>query len=269
MTLQTKDFLELRTLIIRNKVLNALLTAAMFTPNRPVFIGTSLIKLEGALRAYEKERKGPNARLPRYVMANIVVSLGTTFSVGYLYNSSPIIWVKQVNRTGDTYIAALKNFTKIICETFSLNAAKSDKIFSRIPHSLTILLESQNISVNFWRIGSHKKISNVSPKFVDEAELKNYYKNLRSRLNDWRCFNLLLINRLKKGDFELDKPNVGKLTLSTTPLNNRLYISLASYTDDSRLSAIIPYDSLNPVDWERCNCEIDIFTLRKLFSTHD
>lgn len=268
MNFQASEFLTIRTLIIRNKVLNTILASAITRPNAPITLGTALIKLEGKLRVIEREKRTSNTSLPRYVMANIVVSLGKTFSIGYTYNNSPIIWVEHVNRNGETYIACLKNFTKYVCEKFSFNATHADRIFSRIPSSLTVLLESEHVSAHFWRTGITKKPAKIAAK-ISERELEKYRSNLMTRLNDWRSFNIMLISIIKNRIFSLDCPAVGNLTLSRPLHDGMFYITFKSYIEEKQLSSIVHCDDLNPASWDKLNCEIDIFTLRKVFMHKD
>lgn len=267
MKYQANDFLKLRSLILKNSIFNSLLVAYLLNTHTPVVVGKSLIRLEGKLRRLVKERKGEKAKLPKYIIADIVVTLGLSFSIYYSYQDYPLIFIKNISVSGKSRVNALKNLSKTMFATYPFHASKADSIFSRQPKSLAILLEHSKISANFWKAGFSKKLREVSADDIYEEELDSYYKALISRLNDWRIFNNILIKLTIDGRLEIDNPKVGKLVAEKTVLNNRISVTFSDFRENTHLSTIAHYGDLSPTNWEKLNHDIDIFTLRRVFTT--
>jgi len=265
MTHNAKDFLKLRELILKNCVYNQLLQAYLLDKHNNIKVGHSLVRVYGKLMRYIVESKGEKAKLPRFVLADIVVSLGTDLRIGHSYNDFPVINMKVIKRQG-SQLSSLKHLADEISKTYSIHASKQDKIFSKFPQSLPILLERNQISSHFWCTGLSKRFKNVSGEFIDEPELERYYKNLYSRLNDWRNFNTILIQLINNGQFELENPGFGKISIQPISFNSSLSCTFHSYQDSQFLHDIVDYSSFTPINWEVENNSIDIFTIRKLFA---
>ena len=265
MKYQASDFLALRTLILKNSIFNALLVANLTGTRTPIVVGASLMRLDWKLRRLIKEKKGEKAKFPRYIMANVVVTLGSSFDIGYSYQDYPIIFTKHVTIPGRSRINTMKELSRIIFSTYPMHSAKSDKIFSHLSKSLSTLLECSKISSNRWKNGFSKKLKEVSTEDISEIELETYYKQLKSRLMEWRTFNNILIGLNKEGRFEITNPAVGKLTVEKTVFDEQVYISCFSNIENTRLTTIANYHDLSPSCWDNISSDIDIFTLRNFF----
>lgn len=246
-----EDFLRLRTLILKNSVLNRLLIATLSKQETPVLVGTSLTRLYGKkLREEIQESKGNYAKLPRFIMVNILVALNDEpATIMHSYKDfSPVIQ-KHTVATDPSYITYLRRLVAAIFNLYSLNASKADKIFSALPQSLSILLETNNISSNYWKTGFSKKLKKVSMDEIKEEELETYHNALRERLSAWRNFNLILIQIINENNFKFDDPEIGKVVV-TQLSNNQLLMYHYSYTTENFQSYILEYASLSPVSWE-------------------
>jgi len=263
MTYRAEDFLTLRARILMNIVLNKLLTATLLDSHSPIAVGSSLMHLDGKLK--KMMNKGPKTKFPQYILADIIVTLNTSVSIGYIYGDFPPVIKQNITRPGDNIIVCLKRISAYICQTYSLHAAKADKVFSDSPDSLRILLECEGISYNYWKTGFSKKLKGACPDDITPAELQNYRKVLENRLNDWRNFNKILIGLIKNGRFEISVPEFGSFTVEKAPLDTRMSCLFESAREITRILEVPHYKDFNPIDWEKANYAVDIFTLRKLF----
>ena len=265
MKYKLQDFLALRTLIIHNSVLNPLLAASLSDNQSPVIVGKALVKLEGKLRSQLKAERGP--KLPKYIMADILVSIGKDAKIGYSHLHFPPIWTSSLVTPNRGNISRLKSITQSVTKSYRINPAKADKIFTKLPPSLVNLLEENGMSSKYWYSGFSKTIKKSSSHRLNASELEKYYSALYRRLQDWRIFNKILISVIKKGFFEISNPDFGMLSVSRGCVgDDYLSISFVSYIDDTRQSAYLSCYNFTPTRWEVLNPSIDIFTLRKLFS---
>ena len=183
-------------------------------------------------------------------MVNVLVSLSETpATIMHTYKDfSPVIQ-KHTVAFDNSHITYLRRLTAAILNLYSLNAAKADKIFSALPKSLSILLESNNISSNYWKTGFSKKGKEGSLEEINEEELEKYHNTLRERLSAWRNFNLILIQLINNNNFKFEDPEIGKVVV--TPLSNsQLLMYHYSYSVENFQSYIIEYTSLSPASWE-------------------
>jgi len=263
-----EDFFTLRTAILNNSILSQLLAGIVSHTKTPIIVGKSLIWLKGVYRGIIKKEKGKNGKLPNYIMADVRVQLIDGIKIGYSYQDYPIFWEKHLSEQDKLNVSTLKKIVKAISSQYKINASKADKIFSLLPESLVNLLETNNFSKNFWKNGFSKPIKQPPCNLIDEQELDKYYKLLATRLDDWRHFNSILISLAKKGYFEIENPKFGKILASSHPIDkNMVCFSFISYLDNTRSSAYINCFDLTPLRWEILNPDIDIFTLRKVFTS--
>lgn len=257
-----KCFMDTRERIIKNSVLNKLLVAKLNSVYSPIVIGKSLVNINQKGRRLLAEQKGCKAKLPKFAMASIVTSLSFPYQVGYSY-SDIRVWTSKLQRPRKGDIAILKSFASQICSIYHLNATSADKIFSKIPDSVIELLKQEGISSSYWRTGVKKEIKDLSQNTISKDEVNKYYSNLQRRLSDWRIFNSILIALVRNDSFKAET-NEGTLVVHKTPLDGIIRFEVR-YTDHvETLSAIVPYSSLTPDDWDRLDYDIDIFLLRKI-----
>ena len=258
------NFLAVRDLIIQNSILNQILAAYLSDRKEPIVVGKALKKLEGKLRNQVRKEKGD--KLPNYIMADIVISLDKACKIGYSYEHYPTIWTSQREKPPFGNVTHMKAITNIIIQAYSFNAAHTDKIFSKLPKSLSNLLEINKISPNYWKTGFSKPIPKGTGKIVVQSELAEPYTILYRRLADWRIFNKILISIMKKGFVEMSNPKFGLLKVYHEPGKDQIRFYFNSYIDDSNFSVSVSCFDLTPERWEAQNYSIDIFTLRNIFS---
>lgn len=261
------DFLSLRSQIIKNSVLNSLLASTICNTKEPVVVGSSLIRLTGKPRSLLFEQKGQKAKLPKYIMADILATVYPNFAIGYSYSNLPIIWTRQLSTNNLTTIGNIKCLAAETCNIFSINASKNDIIFSDAPESLSALLESHGTSANYWRTGFSKKLKsaeNIKP--IKEDELEEYYKKLALRLTDWRNFNIALIGLLKEEQFQIEDRKIGKFVMMKSPFEKTITVSFESYIENVFSSNLVHYLNFTPQEWNNSKMCTDIFTMRNLFN---
>lgn len=263
MKYQAKDFLRLRNLILGNSVLNHLLVAHLLKQETPVFVGKSLTRIYGEkLKREIRESKSPYAKVPRFIMVDIWVSLKELpATIFHTYKDFSPVYQKHNVTLEDSYIAYLKKLATSIATIYSLNAAKEDKIFSKLPKSLSILLESNKVSSNYWKTGFSKRIKEVSLEEIDEKELEKYHEELRIRLSHWRSFNLILIELIKNKAFSFENPEKGKVCVHYLS-NNQLILYYYSSVTKFFNSHIIEIKNLSPVYWDSPELFLDIIGKR-------
>lgn len=218
MKYELSDFLTTRTQILQNSVLNNLLIAYLSSSKGPVFVGKTLIKLEGKLKDLVKEsNEDKNKKLPNFVMVDVFAIINDVpAKIGYIYKDFPPVYfaypitgIKEASKKSIIYY--LKFISVLVCNSYFLNASSADKIFSKPPSSFLALLNYNKISINFWKTGFHKRIKTQSFEDVKESELEEYYETLNKRLSFWRNFNLLLIELIKKGRFKISHSEYGEV----------------------------------------------------------
>lgn len=260
------DFLSLRSQIIKNSVLNTLLASTICNTKEPIVVGNSLIRLTGKTRSLLFEQKGPKAKLPKYIMADVLVTVYPNFSIGYSYNNLPITWIRQTTTNNLTKIGNIKCLAAEACSIFSINASKNDTIFSEAPESLSTLLEAYNVSANYWKTGFSKKLKTTQDvKLIKEEELEEYRKKLMLRLTDWRNFNIALIGMLKEGQFQIEDSKIGKLTMFKAPFEQMFTVRFESYVENVFSSNLVNHLNFTPRKWCEANMSVDLFTMRNLF----
>lgn len=266
---QLDSFTNIRSLILRESILNALLVDMLDDSPLPVYVGSSLRKLN----ADESKKINRIIRLriiikrPDYAMAKIYVSRERLpcFSIGYSFNDYATI-TKEANMPWNlkqNHIVYLKEISEKIEKMYSICAVKSDNVFSKAPISFVNYVESSGMSINYWEQGFSKEIKNVSNK-INQDEIKEYHALLVSRLNDWQLFNYLLTLLDKDDTLELEKEKVGKITASIIRQKNSVCLTFYSYIDYSQKTIDVPLQKLNPVEWERTKYDINILDLRDI-----
>lgn len=251
MEFNVKDFLNLRTRILRNSVLNHLLIGYLYGTKEPIDVGTSIIRLEGRLRNQVRKSKGDNAKLPSFIKADIKVSLSSVpAEIMHCYQDFPPFYVKHNVALGKSYLSYLRLLSCKVCDLYSMNAAKADPIFSELPNSLAILLNSNHISTHFWKSGCRKRNSQEFLGEVDSCELESYHKALRQRLSDWRNFNYLLIKLISEKKFKIENSEKGQMIATCCMPEQQVHL-FCSQADTSRFfSYIVDYHNLSPAAWD-------------------
>lgn len=243
------DFLNLRIRILRNSILNHLLVAVLSGNKGPIKVGTSIIRLEGELKNQIIASKKENSNVPNFIKVDVEISLDTVPAViQYSYKDFPPVCLRHNVTLEKSYTTYLRNLACKVCDLFSMNASKADKIFSALPKSLTLLLNSQKLSSYFWKSGIIRKASSTSTSDIDENELCAYYDNLRQRLSDWRNFNLLLINLISDKGLHIDKPRKGKMDVYALS-DNQWLIACTLFPNSEFYSYIINPENFSPVGW--------------------
>ena len=251
-----KDFITIRTQILQNSILNSLLIAYLSASKGPVFVGKTLVKLEGELKKLVKESKEfEDKKLPNFIMVNVFVLINDVpATLGYIYKDFPPVYlgrtifanmkiIKDTARKNIVYY--LKLVSNVVYNVYSINASSADKVFSNPPSSFSTFLEANGISISFWQTGFSKKIKMVSLGDIEEDELDEYYEALNKRLLVWRNFNLLLIELIKKGRYTISHSEYGEV---------KAEIFFRSLNDISVALEIIPKGKLNG-DIHMLNCE--------------
>lgn len=258
------DFILIREGILKNHILNKLLIES-FNSAYPVFskpfpVGTSIIRLTGKSRSELAKKK---EKLPNYIYATVQVKMSNpSFVIGYSYPGIPDVWGKVINWQSNNRIANLKFLSTLIFTTYPPVASHIDKIFSEIPKSLCLLLEQGYISRDFWKTSLSRSIKHTTGD-INEEELNEYAERLKVKLLDVRIFNSILIDLLKKGKFEKEVPDVGKLTINKIDRGGTLCMAFIDYESDAFNSMIWEYPDLTPLAWESSDF---MPGLRKLFN---
>lgn len=232
MKYELSDFLTIRTKILQNSVLNSLLIAYLSSAKSPIFVGKTLVKLDGKLKKMVKESK-EGEKTPSFIMVNVFALINDVpATLGYIYKDFPPVFLgrtifSNTQKIKDTakgsIIYYFKLLSTVICNIYPLNASSADKIFSKPPNSFSNFLEANGISTSYWQTGFPKKIKKVALKDVEKSELEEYYEALNKRLLIWRNFNLLLIELAKKGRSKISHSEYGevKAELFFHSLNDR------------------------------------------------
>jgi len=249
MDYKAADFLNLRKQIVSNAILNKLMVATLSGTQEPINVGKALIRLNGKLRGAVCESKGPKGKIPSYVMVDIMVSLASSPAIiSHKYKDYPEIVQHHSVAANLSCGAYLKNLTTAIMNSYDVNPAKADKIFSSLPESVSILLESSRISTNYWKTGFPKALKKVSRDDVILEELDEYYEALCSRLQAWRAFNSILISLVNKRHFVFEKPTIGKVVADIMSKSEVLLFS-KDYVTHEFQSHIVKYSTLSPIHW--------------------
>jgi len=261
------DFFALRTSIVQNSLLNHLLVGVISKETTPITVGKALIYLKGAYRRIVQKAKGPNGKLPSYIMADIRVQLYPECKIGYSYNDYPIFWERFISSDGLESIQKLKKIIRSINHQYNISASKADKIFSSPPTSLENLLRLNRTSPNIWKNGFARSFDPTKTEPISEEELDKYYKLLQVRLTDWRNFNNILISIVKSNVFNITSTKFGTLTVTQNSLLGKmLSFYFKPFYEGSPQSAYVNLSDLTPSRWELLDLKIDIFTLRNVFT---
>lgn len=254
-----KSFLDIRERILKNSIYNSLLISALCktytcTPSY------SIIPVNEKLKAFMK----PKSKA-KYLMCKIVAVINSSmFQIGYAYNDNETIWTHFPNITSKNYTSALKKLAEEIYNLYPVVPTKQDKIFSKTPVGFLNFLESNNISSSLWKSGTSRNIKPIT-NTASKHDINKYYKTLHFRNVQWFFFNTLLIRLIKNGSVEIERKDVGKLTITKTGFDMRLNVSVTSYTWNTVSSAIVHYEDLNPDGWEKYQNQISSFEMFNLF----
>ena len=255
------DFILIREGILKNYILNKLLSESLTAsaPSQAFPVCTSIVRLTGKSRSELAKKK---EKLPNYIYATVQVKMANPcFTIGYSYPDIPDVWGNVITGKSNK-IANLKFLTTLIFTTYPPVASQIDKIFSEMPKSLALLLEKGHISRYFWKRSLSRTIK-PSTGDIDEEELNEYAERLKVKLLDIRIFNSILIDLLKKGKFEKEIPEVGKLTVDILKPDNTLHMLFVEHESNNLTSVLLVYSGLNPHFWE----DADFMPgLRKLFN---
>lgn len=269
MTYQANDFMALRATILKNSIFNSLLASRLTDGHPPVKVGSAVINVEGQIEKLLMEERGKDAKLPKFVMVDVVATTKTPFTVGYSYKDSPTFGVKYLSTISPTLqVAALKEIARTIFSTYQIHSGKSDKIFSNPPKSLDILLECAGVSSNCWKAGFPKKRKRMERSEIRESELSGYYDELVSRLSDWRLFNTILIALNKEEEFSATNAANDQFIVQKTVLKNSALVNWHSCVDDRQVSFLLNYRDLKPSSWAKYwskSSDIDPLALRSFF----
>ncbi len=258
------DFILIREGILKNHILNRLLIESFHSTSsfysEPFPVGTSIIRLTGKSRSELAKKK---AKLPSYIYAEIQVKMTNPyFIIGYSYPGISDVWGKVITGKANNRVANLKFIATHIFTTYPPVASHTDKVFSEMPQSLAILLEQGHISRHFWKTSLARTIKHATGD-INEEELNEYAERLKVKLLDTRIFNSILIDLLKKGKYEKEVPDVGKLTVNKIDRGGTLYMAFIDYESDAFNSMIWEYPDLTPLAWESSDF---MPGLRKLFN---
>ena len=244
------EFTELRDLILKNALYNRILTSVSLKESTFPLASTLKILKEETKSELKKDVK--RKRLPTYALYDIILSISKDyFSVGIKYQDHPVIWeyTKIVFRS-------YKNIVEFVYKKYSINPAKSDKIFSDISEDVKVFLEQNAYSQNFWRMGFSKKLTPKKQQPVNIAEIENYLKKLHKRNLEYRAFNTILIKVLKNKVF-FNEGSYGSLLVQPSMYNTNYCMRFDSRYDWRTYNGIFPITAFSPSEWNKIKSDID------------
>ncbi len=250
------DFTEIRELILKNSIYNRILIARL--SNYSSFtVASTLLTLRNETKE-ELKKDVHRKRLPTYALYNIVVKLNNSrnFSIGVEFPTHTIIW--------DYPNLNLKNYKELanfIYNKYSINPAKSDKIFSAIPYDMKCFLVINDYSYRFWYQGFSKKKRKVTEAQFDISKVDEYLGMLKRRNIEYRVFNTILLSLLKHGEYHNQKSGFGIVNIHPTSFKNKVYVEFDSELDFRIYSNIFPISVFSPTLWNTYDSDIDKFVL--------
>lgn len=246
------EFTEIRELILKNSIYNRILVAKL--SNAPTFtVASTLLTLKSETK--EELRKDVNReRLPTYALYNIIIRFNSTnnYSIGLEFPTHPIIW-DYPNIT----LKSLKELAGFIYAKYSVNPAKSDKIFSAIPNDAKTFLVSNDYSSRFWYQGFSKKLKKSDNLTFDNAKVEKYLLELKRRNAEYRMFNTMLLGMLKVGRYEKRQPEFGSISIKKSTIDSNFYVTFDSELDFRMYSSLFPISVFSPTLWDTYESDID------------
>lgn len=244
------EFTELRDLILKNALYNRILTS--------VSLKETTFPLASTLKTLKEETKSElkkdvkRKRLPTYALYDIIVSISKDyFSVGIKYQNHPIIWEHP-----KIDFRSYKNIAEFVYKKYSINPAKSDKIFSNISKDVKVFLQQNAYSENFWRLGFSKKLTPKAPQSVNIQEVENYLKKLHNRNIEYRAFNTILVKVLKNKVF-FNEGSYGSLLVQPSMYSTNYCVRFDSRFDWKTYNDIFPITAFSPTEWNKVKSDID------------
>lgn len=250
------DFTEIRELILKNSVYNRILVSKL--SNISTFtVASTLLTLKNETKE-ELKKDVHKKRLPTYALYNIVVKLNgsNNFAVGVEFPTHTIIW-DYPNLTLKNY----KELANFICNKYSINPAKSDKIFSAINYDTKMFLVSNDYSYRFWYQGFSKKNRKIGETGFDTSKTEEYLEMLRRRNTEYRAFNTILLSLLKYGEYRRLQSGFGTISIYPTAFRNKFYVEFDSELDFRIYSNIFPISVFSPTLWNIYDSDIDKYVL--------
>lgn len=250
------DFTEIRELILKNAIYNRILIARL--SKAPTFqVASTLLILRNETKEELKKDVHKN-RLPTYALYNIIVKFNnyTNFSVGVEFPNHTVIW-DYPNVTLKSY----KELANFIYSKYSINPAKSDKIFSAINYDTKMFLVSNDYSYRFWYQGFSKKNRKIGKIEFDIAKVEEYLGILIRRNIEYRAFNTILLNLLKYGRYYSKKVGFGFIDISRSIFEKKVFIKFDSELDFKTYSDVFPISVFSPTLWNTYESDIDKYVL--------
>ena len=246
------ELTEIRELILKNSIYNRILVAKLSnTPNYTV--ASTLLKLKTETK--EELKKDVNRkRLPTYALYSIIVKFNEVgnYSIGLQFPAHPVICDYPSISLG-----SLRKLAEFIYAKYSINPAKSDKIFSAIPSDAKTFLVSNNYPSRFWYQGFSKKLQSPDTPIFDNTKVDRYLEELRRRNSEYRMFNTILLSMLKVGRYEKKQPAFGSITVSNTTTESKFYVTFESELDFRTYSGLFPISVFSPPLWDTYESDID------------
>lgn len=250
------DFTEIRELILKNALYNRILIAQL--SNAPTFqVASTLLILRNETKE-ELKKDVHRKRLPTYALYNIIVKFNTStnFSVGVEYPTHTVIW--------DYSNITLKNYKELanfIYSKYSINPAKSDKIFSAINYDTKMFLVSNDYSYRFWYQGFSKKNRKIGKTEFDITKVEECLGILIRRNIEYRAFNTILLDLLKYDRYYSKKSGFGFIDVSRSIFAGKFLINFDSELDFRVYSDIFPISVFSPTLWNTYESDIDKYVL--------
>jgi hypothetical protein len=179
------------------------------------------------------------------------------FAIGLKYKDHPIIWEYPRVRPNN-----LRQLAEFIYTKYSINSSKSDKIFSELPLDVSLFLEDNFLSENYWRLGFTKRIKKDKHDELNIKEIEAYYKKLEFRNQEYQTFNKILISILKGNSY--NARNVwGHIQIKMHKGNskNKLNIEFYSESDGKTYTDVLPIEIFSPTLWNSVDSSVDKSTL--------
>ena len=246
------EFTEIRDLILKNSLYNRILVAKLSNAS-DFTVASTLLKLKTETKE-ELKKDVKRERLPTYALYSIIVKFNgnNNYSIGVQFPSHSVIW-DFPNITLSNH----KKLAEFIYTKYSLNPAKSDKIFSAIPNDSKTFLVANDYSSRFWYQGFSKKLKKPDDLTFDTTKVEKYLVELKRRNSEYRMFNTMLLGMLKTGRYEKKQPAFGSIVVSKSTVESNFYVTFDSELDFRIYTGLFPISVFSPTLWDTYESDID------------
>ena len=244
------QFKEIRENILKNSIANRILLG-LISEKEPFWVASALLKVRDETKA-EYKKEGRTKRPPNYALYDILIDIRDGhWSLGIQLLPHPIIWVQRGNA-----FRTIREIVEYIYKTYSINAAKSDKIFSSLPKEVKWFLEDNGYPSKVWTSGIGKKTNPTPHDEVHNGEVESYLKALTVRNMEYRAFVRILLQVLRCGK-SYDESDLGSISVQLSEYKDKLAVYFYSSLDCNTYKDCLPIELFCPTMWNTVKSDID------------